>query len=47
VESFFSGYGEGAPSGRGPAQQLIEIQGNAYLEKDFPELDFIKKASIP
>ena len=47
VESFFSGYGEGAPAGRGPAQQLIEIQGNAYLEKDFPELDFIKKASIP
>ena len=47
VESLFSGYGEGAPSGRGPAQQLIEIQGNAYLEKDFPELDFIKKASIP
>jgi peptidyl-prolyl cis-trans isomerase A (cyclophilin A) len=36
VESLFSGYGEGAPSGRGPAQQLIEIQGNAYLEKDFP-----------
>lgn len=47
VESLFSGYGEGAPSGRGPAQQLIEIQGNAYLGKDFPELDFIKKASIP
>ena len=47
VESFFSGYGEGAPAGRGPAQQLIEMQGNAYLEKDFPELDFIKKASIP
>lgn len=47
VESLFSGYGEGAPSGRGPAQQLIEIQGNAYLEKDFPQLDFIKKASIP
>ena len=47
VESFFSGYGEGAPSGRGPAQQLIEIQGNAYLEKDFPELDFIKKVSTP
>jgi peptidyl-prolyl cis-trans isomerase A (cyclophilin A) len=47
VDQFYSGYGEGYPNGNGPRQDLIQTQGNAYLEKDFPRLDFIKKASIP
>ncbi len=46
VENFYKGYGEGAPRGQGPAQQLIEEQGNAYLEKEFPQLDYIKKATL-
>jgi peptidyl-prolyl cis-trans isomerase A (cyclophilin A) len=46
VENFYKGYGEGAPRGQGPAQQLIEEQGNAYLEKEFPQLDYIKKATV-
>lgn len=46
VQSFYSGYGEGAPQGRGPEQGQIEAQGNAYLEKDFPQLDYIKKATV-
>ena len=46
VESLYSGYGEGAPGGMGPAQNLIQSQGNAYLEKEFPKLDYIKKTSI-
>ncbi len=46
VDSFYNGYGEGAPQGRGPSQQLIEMQGNAYLEQGFPMLDYIKKATI-
>ena len=46
VERIYSGYGEGYPKGNGPRQDLIETQGNAYLEKDFPRLDYIKKASI-
>ena len=46
VEKFYSGYGEGAPQGKGPSQGLIQQQGNAYLQKDFPKLDFIKKATI-
>jgi peptidyl-prolyl cis-trans isomerase A (cyclophilin A) len=29
-----------------PEQGLIQTQGNAYLMKDFPRLDFVKKASI-
>ena len=46
VDHFYSGYGEGAPDGNGPAQPLIEEQGNAYLEKSFPMLDYIKKATV-
>lgn len=46
VQKFYSGYGEGAPQGQGPSQDLIHEQGNAYLEKQFPMLDYIKKATI-
>jgi peptidyl-prolyl cis-trans isomerase A (cyclophilin A) len=46
VESFYDGYGEGAPSGLGPRQDLIMGQGNDYLRRYFPRLDFIKRASI-
>ncbi len=46
VEALYSGYGEGAPHGRGPDQGRIQSQGNAYLEKEFPKLDYIVKAAI-
>jgi peptidyl-prolyl cis-trans isomerase A (cyclophilin A) len=46
VDSLYGGYGEGAPDGKGPDQGRIQQQGNAYLEKDFPKLDFIKTATI-
>ena len=46
VEKLYSGYGEGAPGGRGPAQDQIRTKGNAYLEANFPRLDSIKKATI-
>lgn len=46
VDKIYSGYGEGAPRGRGPSQGRIQAEGNAYLEKDFPRLDYIKKAEI-
>jgi peptidyl-prolyl cis-trans isomerase A (cyclophilin A) len=46
VDKLYSGYGEGAPSGRGPVQGKIQAEGNAYLNKDFPKLDYIKKATI-
>ena len=39
-------YGEGAPSGRGPDQQRVQMEGNAYLKKEFPNLDYIKSASV-
>jgi peptidyl-prolyl cis-trans isomerase A (cyclophilin A) len=46
VDQFYSGYGEGAPSGNGPEQSTAESDGNAYLIREFPKLDYIKKASI-
>lgn len=46
VDKLYSGYGEGAPRGRGPEQQRIQTEGNAYLVKDFPKMDYIKKATI-
>ena len=46
VDALFSGYGEGAPGGRGPSQGLIAERGNEYLNAQFPQLDYIKTASI-
>ncbi|HEV8120222.1 MAG TPA: peptidylprolyl isomerase [Candidatus Polarisedimenticolia bacterium] len=46
VNKLFSAYGEGAPSGHGPDQNRIQKEGNAYLTKSFPKLDFIKTATI-
>jgi cyclophilin family peptidyl-prolyl cis-trans isomerase len=46
VDKLYSGYGEGAPRGRGPDQTSIRQRGNEYLNKDFPKLDYIKKATI-
>ena len=46
VDALFSQYGEGAPQGRGPNQGKVQSEGNAYLEKDFPKLDYIVRATI-
>jgi len=46
VKSLYSGYGEGAPMGNGPDQQLIQTEGEAYLAKNFPKLDGIKSAVV-
>jgi cyclophilin family peptidyl-prolyl cis-trans isomerase len=46
AESLYDGYGEGAPSGLGPRQELITDQGNAYLRRYFPQLDLIQRATI-
>ncbi len=46
VDKFYSDYGEGQPSGRGPDQGALHAGGNAYLAKSYPKLDYIKTATI-
>ncbi len=40
VAHLYAGYGEQ------PQQNMIESQGNAYLERDFPKLDYIQTARV-
>ena len=46
VNSLYSGYGEGAPSGMGPDQGLVQTRGNTYLKAEFPKMDYIKSAEL-
>lgn len=46
VDSFYTGYGEGAPSGRGPEQGRIQTEGNRYLSASFPNLDTITSVRL-
>lgn len=46
VEKIFGGYGEGAPNGAGPDQGTLQMQGNPYLAKQFPKLDYIKTLTL-
>jgi peptidyl-prolyl cis-trans isomerase A (cyclophilin A) len=46
VDQLYSGYGDGPPRGRGPNQGILQNRGNQYLDKAFPELDAIKKATV-
>lgn len=46
VDELYSGYGEGAPRGAGPNQHQLQAQGNDYLVAEFPQLDYVKKATI-
>lgn len=39
-------YGELAPKGAGPDGIQAELRGNAYLDRDFPRLDSLRKASV-
>jgi peptidyl-prolyl cis-trans isomerase A (cyclophilin A) len=46
VDDLYSGYGDMAPAGPGPDSTQIQVEGNAYLTRRFPHLDYIRKATI-
>jgi peptidyl-prolyl cis-trans isomerase A (cyclophilin A) len=47
VDKLYSGYGDGADmGGRGPLQDRITKEGKAYLDKNFPQLDSIRSATV-
>lgn len=46
VDKINGEYGDGAPWGSGPDQGRIQSQGNEYLKKDFPNLDYIHSATV-
>jgi peptidyl-prolyl cis-trans isomerase A (cyclophilin A) len=46
VDSLYGGYGEGPPAGKGPDQDRMAAEGDAYLAKNFPKLDWIRSAKV-
>lgn len=46
LSRLYTGYGEGAPRGRGPDQDRIQSEGNTYLRAQFPEMDYLIEARI-
>jgi peptidyl-prolyl cis-trans isomerase A (cyclophilin A) len=42
VDQLYAGYGEGAPSGKGPNQARIQLQGNSYLKESYPQLSYVE-----
>lgn len=46
VDRLYSEYGEAAPAGKGPRQDRIHAEGEAYLARDFPRLDRIERAQV-
>jgi peptidyl-prolyl cis-trans isomerase A (cyclophilin A) len=46
VDALYKGYGELPPRGKGPDPTRASREGEAYLAKEFPELDQIKTAKI-
>lgn len=46
VDNLYRMYGDAPPSGVGPDQGRIKDEGNEYLERYFPQLDYINSAKI-
>lgn len=46
VDRLYAGYGEGTPRGAGPSQERIVREGDAYLEDEFPKLDYVEAAEV-
>jgi peptidyl-prolyl cis-trans isomerase A (cyclophilin A) len=46
VEKLYPGYGEMSPNGNGPDPLKIQVMGNEYLVRNFPQLDYVKTARV-
>ncbi len=46
IEKLNTEYGDGPPAGKGPDQFRYLDEGNAYLDREFPRLDYIRFATI-
>jgi peptidyl-prolyl cis-trans isomerase A (cyclophilin A) len=46
VDQIHAGYGEMAPQGGGPAPRYILQQGNDWLSREYPSLDYIRRARV-
>lgn len=46
VDILYTGYGDGPPRGKGPEQDKIRTQGDAYLKRDFPLLDHVTRTKV-
>lgn len=46
VDALYDGYGDGPPRGEGPYPARAAAEGNAYFEREFPELDQIVEATL-
>lgn len=46
IDRFYAGFGEGPPRGRGPQQDRMQAEGEAYLQREFPQLDQVIRARV-
>ena len=46
VDAWATEYGDMPPWGQGPAPSKLEKEGNAYIRRDFPNIDFWQECSV-
>ncbi len=46
VDRLYGGYGETAPTGRGPDEVRLRLEGESYMRHEWPELDMILRAEL-
>jgi peptidyl-prolyl cis-trans isomerase A (cyclophilin A) len=46
IDSLWKGYSDAPPRGAGPQPARIFAEGEAYLAKEFPKLDYVKTAGV-
>ena len=46
IDALYSGYGDMAPWGKGPAQGQLRNKGKTYIREQFPKLDYIRTCKV-